>query len=362
MRNQKKQAQIGVVKAEEGDGEGGGAGRYPEGPSQQCQDDAGPPWGDDGDVPYYSGFPNAPVLPDSGECADPLKAACAKKGALSAYLDGPVNCGKAGWFCRISYRADHRQPGFREGQFPDSNYASCNQSDTEHDRDGHCHGSDVDDTYGWWIRDHWHRNYAGDLKCCCNWQATIGVVNRCDYRKHVTAEVLKTCRDANEEHNVDWSPGCTPEQFTNYQEPADAQCWSLKYFGPGSRKRDPSLTSSPTPNVTPAPPTPAEPTEEPTADPTEEDTEEPTEGPTEEATAQPTENSPSKGPTKEPSNDPTSKPTETPTDDSPTMAPEPTPSPSKRKGGKGKGRGKKGEGDGEGDPDGEGDGEGDLEE
>ena len=28
-----------------------------------------------------------------------------------------------------------------------------------------------------------------------------GVVNRCDYRKTVTADILDSCRDANEEHS-----------------------------------------------------------------------------------------------------------------------------------------------------------------
>merc|ERR1712226_933436 len=112
------------------------------------------------------------------------------------------------------------------------------------DRDGHCHGSDVDDTYGWWIRDHWHRNYAGRLKCCCDWQATIGVVNRCDYRKHVTQAALATCRDANEEHDVDWHPGCTPQQYANYQEPPAEQCWEVTSFGPGPSGTEPDTCNS----------------------------------------------------------------------------------------------------------------------
>jgi len=229
-------------------------GASPDGPNQQCGDDAGPPWEDDGPIAYYEGFPNAPVLP-SGECPAPLSAACAGKGALAAHMDGPVDCGGKGWFCRIFDQPDHRMPGVSGGRFPDSNFASCNQSETDHDLDGHCHGSDVDDTYGWWIRDHWHRNYAGKLKCCCDWQATVGVVNRCDYRKHVTPEVRLTCRDANEEHNVDWGPGCTKDHFQNYKEPPAGTCWEVASFGPGPFE-EPPMTPSPSPSPISPSPTP----------------------------------------------------------------------------------------------------------
>lgn len=228
---------------------------FPDGPNQQCSDDAGPPWEDDGNVAYYVGFPNTPVLQQPNLCPAPLSAACKLKGALAAHLDGPVDCAGKGWFCRIFYQPDHRMPGMSAGDFPDSNFASCNQSDTDHDRDGHCHGSDVDDTYGWWIRDHWHRNYAGSLKCCCDWKATIGVVNRCDYRKHVSPSVRLNCRDANEEHNVDWAPGCTQSHFRNYQEPPSEKCWQVSSFGPGPFD-DPPLPSLAPPSP-PSPPLPS---------------------------------------------------------------------------------------------------------
>lgn len=232
-------------------------GAFPDGPNQQCHDDAGPPWTDDGPVAYYVGFPNAPLLPSSGECPAPLSAACAEKGALPAHLDGPVDCGGKGWFCRIFDQPDHRMPGVRGGSFPDSNFASCNQSETEHDLDGHCHGSDVDDTYGWWIRDHWHRNYAGRLKCCCDWQATVGIVNRCDYRKHVTPAALPNCRDANEEHNVDWGPGCNQSHFQNYKEPAAETCWEVTSFGPGPFEEPPQVpVPTPSPSQGPTQPVP----------------------------------------------------------------------------------------------------------
>eukprot|EP00931_Biecheleriopsis_adriatica_P031403 TRINITY_DN18420_c0_g1_i2.p1 TRINITY_DN18420_c0_g1~~TRINITY_DN18420_c0_g1_i2.p1 ORF type:complete len:371 (-),score=53.71 TRINITY_DN18420_c0_g1_i2:119-1156(-) len=222
-------------------------GGFPDGPSQQCRDDAGPPWVDDGPVAYYRGYPNSPVLPQSGECPAPLKDACASKDALAAFMDGPLDCGGAGWFCRITDQPGHRAPGFGGRRFPDSNFASCNQSNTDHDRDGHCHGSDHDDTYGWWIRDHWHRNYAGSLKCCCNWKATIGVVNRCDYRMHVDAAFLPRCRDANEQHSVDWHPGCTAQDFAQYKEPPADTCWELKYFAPAQLEEPDSPAPAPPP-------------------------------------------------------------------------------------------------------------------
>eukprot|EP00931_Biecheleriopsis_adriatica_P121364 TRINITY_DN96448_c0_g1_i1.p1 TRINITY_DN96448_c0_g1~~TRINITY_DN96448_c0_g1_i1.p1 ORF type:complete len:554 (+),score=64.73 TRINITY_DN96448_c0_g1_i1:75-1736(+) len=234
-------------------------GGFPDKPNQQCQDDAGPLWVDDGPTAYYEGFPNAPVLPASGKCPAPLSSACMRKGALAAHMDGPVDCGGKGWFCRITDQPDHRMPG-AGSSFPDSNFASCNQDlrEGDHDEDGHCHGSDVDDTYGWWVRDHWHRNYAGKLKCCCDWNATIGVVNRCDYRKHVTPEVLPTCRDANEEHNIDWGPGCTYEHFLNYREPPAETCWEVTSFGPGPFDEPPKQPAPlPVPAPSPMNPTPS---------------------------------------------------------------------------------------------------------
>merc|ERR1712004_141429 len=95
------------------------------------------------------------------------------------------------------------------GQNPDYvdlNMQLCNAPDAdESDQGGHCHGSDRDDVYGWWVLDHWHRGYAGDLKCCCNpapgWPEGLkGLVNRCDYRRHIAPKDLGKCRDANEDH------------------------------------------------------------------------------------------------------------------------------------------------------------------
>jgi len=207
-------------------------GKWPKGPSQQCRDDAGPPWTDDGQKPYYVGFSAKPKLLASGACPKPLQETCKTDGVLSAFHNGPVNCGGRGWFCILTEQKGHRNPEVRAGKFPDSNFAFCGQKDINHDRDGHCHGSDVDDVYGWWVRDHWHRNYAGKLKCCCDWRASAGVGNRCDYRKKVTPDVVDNCRDANEEHEVDWHPSCKGD-WRSKAPPAD-QCWEMEGFGPGA--------------------------------------------------------------------------------------------------------------------------------
>ena len=61
----------------------------------------------------------------------------------AALLDGPLDCGAKGWFCRIM-----PQPGWRNPDFVDYNFAHCNETDADYrDDNGHCHGSDTDDTY-----------------------------------------------------------------------------------------------------------------------------------------------------------------------------------------------------------------------
>ena len=60
------------------------------------------------------------------------------------------------------------QPGWGDCSYGDCNFANCATPDADElDTDGHCHGSDDDSTYGWWVRDHWWRGYAGTLNCCC---------------------------------------------------------------------------------------------------------------------------------------------------------------------------------------------------
>jgi len=210
----------------------------PDGPSQQCEDDAGPPWADD--EPgwlYHSNSPATPLLgPHGGECPHMLKGACAAKGAKAAFLEGPVDCGAdQGWFCRIS--VDPSYVGQLQG---DLNFGYCNGTGYDepgYDQDGHCHGSSYDDTFGWWARDHWFRGYKGKLDCCCGWrtdQSLHGFVNRCDYRKHVKPEDLKQCRDANEEHDDGYEDGCQKHDNVPFKDPLvhnPGQCWSVDKFG-----------------------------------------------------------------------------------------------------------------------------------
>jgi hypothetical protein len=148
----------------------------PLGPTQHTQNDNGPPWTDDGEYfpgkHYYEGTPATPVLPASGECSSPLRDSCETRGVLTAHLDGPINCGGAGWFCRLTEQDGFVNP---DGLLTDLNFAHCNASDADdRDNDGHCHGSNDDSTYGWWVRDHWFRGYASKMECCCDWGAVQG--------------------------------------------------------------------------------------------------------------------------------------------------------------------------------------------
>ena len=88
----------------------------------------------------------------SGDCASPVKAACSSRGdAKTAYLEGPVQCGNQGWFCRILPDANYG-PG---NLMNDLNFHHCNATTAEMQAGtnwgGHCHGSDADDTYYWCV-------------------------------------------------------------------------------------------------------------------------------------------------------------------------------------------------------------------
>ena len=136
----------------------------PEGPNQQCEDDQGPSWDEDRELygrfkRYYDDTPAAPVLGPGGVCPDPLAGACASKGIKEAFMDGPVDCGGQGWFCRILPQEGWSGTPFASG---DANFAHCRSPRADfRDDEGHCHGSDDDGVYGWWVRDHW---YAADTQ------------------------------------------------------------------------------------------------------------------------------------------------------------------------------------------------------
>merc|ERR1712003_139478 len=116
-------------------------------------------------------------------------------------------------------------------------------------------GSDKDNTYYWWVRDHWHRQYNGHLRCCCGWEegsdtpmfaGRIG--NRCDFRRQVTQdEDLSKCRDANEEdvdnlpHGLSYEGGCNDQYNNQIGSPIpedDSMCWEVRYFGEAGDDND----------------------------------------------------------------------------------------------------------------------------
>jgi hypothetical protein len=111
-----------------------------------------------GNKKYHDDKPATAV----GDCPDPLKGACASKPKLEAFLEGPVDCGGRGWFCRIL-----EEPGWNPVALTsDVNFGYCNTTegyeDEGWDKSGHCHGSDADETFYWWVRDHWHRGYVSN--------------------------------------------------------------------------------------------------------------------------------------------------------------------------------------------------------
>lgn len=225
--------------------------------NQQCRDDSGPPYLDDEvtfpNGKYHDGSKAIPILLQNGDCAEPMKQACTDRlTPKTAYLEGPIDCGNKGWYCRIMPDPNPENwPPFRLTE--DVNFGHCNTTVAFEgwgfDQDGHCHGSSEDNVYYWWIRDHWYRQYNGHLRCCCGWgenssnnPLTDGrIANRCDYRRKVEkSEDLSKCRDANEEdvdnkpHGLSYEGGCKAEFESQIGQPIpedDSICWEIQYFG-----------------------------------------------------------------------------------------------------------------------------------
>ena len=119
-----------------------------------------------------------------------------------------------------------------------------------------------------WIRDHWHRQYNGRVRCCCGWYqggsqpVTQGrIANRCDYRRLVTeTEDVTQCRDANEDHGLGFEgvgdTGCDSQYASQINAPIpedDPVCWEIQRFG-YTENPVPVPTMNPTPtNATPRP-------------------------------------------------------------------------------------------------------------
>lgn len=299
--------------------------------NQQCRDDAGPPYLDDEPgVKYHEGSGAWPVLTEDGECAEPLRDACASRpDPKTAYLEGPISCGGNGWYCRIFNDEANGWPNI--GLNSDVNFGQCNTTEAFEgygfDQDGHCHGSSYDNTYYWWIRDHWHRQYNGRVRCCCGWYTggtqpvTQGrIANRCDYRRLVTPdEDVSRCRDANEDHGLGFEgvgeAGCDVQYTSQIGSPLpedDSVCWEIQRFG---------YTDSPVPVPTQKPTITPKPTQNPVIVP---DTPPPTVslGPTPPTriTDAPTDGSPTSKPTNSPI---TQNPTQSPMTESPVSNPSP---------------------------------------
>merc|ERR1712085_229442 len=149
-----------------------------------------------------------------------------------------------GWYCRIYNDEANGWPSVVLNG--DINFGECNKEgsfdDDYEDQDGHCHGSSDDSAYYWWVRDHWHRQYNGKVRCCCGWyqggtqpMAQGRIANRCDYRRLVTSgENLENCRDANEDHGLSFEGGCGAQYRDQIGAPIpedDSVCWEIERFG-----------------------------------------------------------------------------------------------------------------------------------
>jgi len=235
--------------------------------SQQCRDDAGPPFADDEEHfgkggKYHDGSFARPILQNE-QCAPPVKKACDSRPSKTAYLEGPIDCGGNGWYCRIT-----KEDGWKNVNLVgDYNFGLCNSEeafgDSGYDKDGHCHGSEDDSTYYWWVRDHWHRQYNGHLRCCCGWFEGSSstamydqrIANRCDYRRLVKKGTTNKCRDANEGHGKGFELGCDKKYRDQIGSPIPEDnniCWEVSRFGYTEKKggtKMPSVTGgSPAPS------------------------------------------------------------------------------------------------------------------
>jgi hypothetical protein len=304
--------------------------------SQMCQDDAGPPFVDDDETfgpggKYHDGSAAYPILVGAGtnQCPSPLEAACSSRGPKTAYLEGPIDCGGKGWYCRILPDPDFAGINLAG----DYNAHHCNN--TEAPDDLHCHGGSVDETYYWWVRDHWFRQYNGRLRCCCGYDALRTerrITNRCDYRRLIQRGGANECRDANEDHDPNsplFEAGCAEEATGPILED-DCKCWEVGNFGHVDGGGNPPpykeviLGSPPECGAGPSSPTDkptASPTKQPSASPqaapvTDSPTVPPQSSPVDPPTLPPVSPSPTRAPVSPaPTDAPTDPPVDPPTDD-----------------------------------------------
>ena len=93
------------------------------------------------------------------------------------------------------------------------------------------------------------------MTCCCGWKNLKGLVNRCDFRRHVNSgNDLATCRDANEDHGLSYEGGCAANEGAAFVDPAQqpgSTCWIVTNFA------DPeAVTGVGGADTTPPPPPP----------------------------------------------------------------------------------------------------------
>lgn len=181
---------------------------------------------------------------------------------VKASMEGPINCGGKGFFCRM--KSDPYFSGTPGDQlYNNYNFGYCQDAESDnpdnmfpgnyHDPekdDGHCHGSHLDSVYQDVLQDHYHRVYRGTLECCCGesvtplqagttnpvspsaWVPATKLIERCDFRgtagNNGTFNFEGGCGK-----DVNYGPGSyAPELFVSPQQyKSDHMCWELKHFG-----------------------------------------------------------------------------------------------------------------------------------
>eukprot|EP00193_Tetraselmis_chui_P005188 CAMPEP_0177767740 /NCGR_PEP_ID=MMETSP0491_2-20121128/9306_1 /TAXON_ID=63592 /ORGANISM="Tetraselmis chuii, Strain PLY429" /LENGTH=556 /DNA_ID=CAMNT_0019284415 /DNA_START=184 /DNA_END=1854 /DNA_ORIENTATION=+ len=192
----------------------------------------------------------APLADEDGNpSCEPKDGETQDQAYVRAYMEGPINCGGKGFFCRM--KEDHAgieggvtgTPG--DQLLNNRNYGYCvdraedrqinwnSLSRQPNNNDGHCHGSDIDASYIGVLHDHYYRPYRGDLECCCGmesrdgdnkWIPALNYISRCDYRG----------ADQNDA-DQNYEDGCSRDMNAFIPKEAfpaeDSMCWTMKNFG-----------------------------------------------------------------------------------------------------------------------------------
>lgn len=206
-----------------------------------------------------------PRVPEEG-CPAPLAAACKpeagetrEQAQVRAYMEGPIDCGGLGFFCRMKKDSAGTMRGMTGGPGDDfvnnENFGYCVDRAVDRsinwnnlgrqprnngpEADGHCHGSEFDDVYIGVLHDHYYRPYRGDLVCCCGmdpdgdgtgrgadrqWEPAPQYISRCDYRGRNGNDNNQNAAD---DCGLDMTNFIKPDSFPN----AQSMCWELDNFG-----------------------------------------------------------------------------------------------------------------------------------